>query len=58
MMQCSGRERRNVDLVQGEADGRDRVARESAGVRLTFRATVVAGAHSLKLRAPVTVRLP
>ena len=29
-----------------------------AGVRLTFRATVVAGTQALTLRAPVTVRLP
>ena len=31
---------------------------QSAGVKLTFQATVVAGGRSLKLRAPVTVRLP
>jgi len=30
----------------------------SAGVRLTFQATVVAAGRSLKLRAPVTVKLP
>lgn len=30
----------------------------AVGARRTFLATVVAGARSLKLRAPVTVRLP
>jgi hypothetical protein len=31
---------------------------QSAGVKLTFQATVVAAARSLKLRAPVRVQLP
>jgi len=31
---------------------------QSAGVKLTFQATVVAAGRSLKLRAPVTVHLP
>ena len=31
---------------------------QSAGVKLTFQAVVVSGTRSLRLRAPVTVRLP
>lgn len=31
---------------------------QSAGVKLTFRATVVAAGRSLRLQAPVTARLP
>ena len=31
---------------------------QHAGVRLTFQATVVAAGRSLKLRAPVQVKLP
>ena len=41
------RERRDVDLVQGEADRGRPLAGAVRGVRLTFQAIVVAGTRSL-----------
>jgi hypothetical protein len=43
---------------KGTRSGVIRWPARSAGVKLTFQATVVAMSRSLKLRAPVTVQLP
>ena len=42
----------------GKRTGVIRWPAQSAGAKLTFRAIVVSGTRSLRLRAPVTVQLP
>jgi hypothetical protein len=58
MVECSGANAGTWISFKGKRTGSITWPARSAGVKLTFRATVVAGARSLKLRAPVTVRLP
>jgi hypothetical protein len=43
---------------KGKRTGVIRWPAQSAGIKLTFRATVVAWERSLRLRAPVTVQVP
>jgi hypothetical protein len=58
MTQCSGASSGTWISFKGKRTGVLTWPAQSAGVRLTFQATVVAGGRSLKLRAPVTVKLP
>lgn len=58
MTQCSGATSGTWIRFRGKRTGVLTWPAQSAGVRLTFQATVVAGGRSLKLRAPVTVELP
>ena len=59
MTACSGANSGTWIAFTGKRAGVDHLARaKSAGSKRTFVATVVAGGRSLKLRAPVTVRLP
>jgi hypothetical protein len=58
MQQCSGASSGTWIPFRGKRTGVLTWPAQSAGVKLTFQATVVAGGRSLTLRAPVTVRLP
>jgi hypothetical protein len=55
---CTGARAGTWIAFKGKRTGVITWPAQSAGVRLTFQATVVAGARSLKLRAPVRVHLP
>ncbi len=56
--QCSGATAGAWIAFKGKRTGVLTWPAQSAGVKLTFQATVVAAGRSLKLRAPVTVKLP
>lgn len=58
MTACSGASSGTWIPFSGKRTGVITWRAQSAGVRLTFQATVVADGRSLKLRAPVRVRLP
>jgi hypothetical protein len=58
MVQCAGARAGTWISFDGTRTGVIRWPAKSAGMKLTFRATVVAGTQALELRAPVTVRLP
>jgi len=58
IVQCSGATAGTWIPFRGKRTGVITWPAQSAGVKLTFQATVVADGRSLKLRAPVTVRLP
>lgn len=58
MVACSGAGAGTWIAFKGKRAGTLTWPAQAAGVKLTFQATVVAGGRSLKLRAPVTVRLP
>ena len=58
MTQCSGASSGTWITFKGKRTGVLTWPAQSAGVKLTFLATVVAAGKSLKLRAPVTVKLP
>jgi hypothetical protein len=58
MVACSGPKAGTWISFTGKRSGVLTWPAQSAGVRLTFQATVVAGGRSLRLRAPVTVQLP
>jgi hypothetical protein len=58
IVQCSGPNAGTWIPFKGKRTGVITWPARSAGVKLTFQATVVAAGKSLKLRAPVTVQLP
>jgi hypothetical protein len=58
IVQCSGANAGTWISFKGRRTGVLTWPAQSAGAKLTFQATVVAAGTSLKLRAPVTVRLP
>jgi hypothetical protein len=58
MTQCSGATAGTWIPFKGKRTGVLTWPAQSAGIKLTFQATVVAAGRSLKLRAPVTVKLP
>jgi hypothetical protein len=58
MTQCSGAAAGTWIAFKGKRTGVLTWPAQSAGIKLTFQATVVAAGRSLKLRAPVTVKLP
>jgi len=58
IVQCAGANAGSWIAFKGKRTGVITWQAQSAGVKLTFRATIVAAGSSLKLRAPVTVRLP
>jgi hypothetical protein len=58
MTACSGATSGTWIRFKGKRTGVIRWPAQSAGVKLTFQAIVVAGTRSLRLRAPVTVQLP
>jgi hypothetical protein len=58
MTQCSGATAGTWLAFKGKRTGVLTWPAQSAGIKLTFQATVVAAGRSLKLRAPVTVKLP
>ena len=58
MVQCSGARSGTWISFKGKRTGVLTWPAQSAGVKLTFQATVVAAGRALKLRAPVTVKLP
>jgi hypothetical protein len=58
IVQCSGANAGTWIPFKGRRTGVITWPAQSAGVKLTFQATVVAAGKSLKLRAPVTVHLP
>jgi hypothetical protein len=58
IVQCSGATAGTWIPFKGKRTGVITWPAQSAGVKLTFQATVVAAGSSLKLRAPVTVHLP
>jgi hypothetical protein len=58
MAQCSGASSGAWIAFTGKRTGVLTWPARSAGVKLTFQATVVAAGRSLKLRAPVSVKLP
>jgi hypothetical protein len=58
MTQCSGANAGTWIAFRGKRMGVLTWPAQSAGIKLTFQATVVAAGRSLKLRAPVTVKLP
>ena len=58
MARCSGAREGTWISFRGKRSGVIAWPARLAGVRLAFRATVVAGTQALTLRAPVTVRLP
>jgi hypothetical protein len=55
---CSGAQEGTWISFKGRRTGVIRWPARSAGVKRTFQAIVVAGGRSLRLRAPLTVRLP
>jgi len=58
IVQCSGANAGTWIPFKGKRTGVITWPAQSAGVKLMFQATVVAAGRSVKLRAPVTVRLP
>jgi hypothetical protein len=58
IVRCSGAHAGTWIPFKGKRTGVITWPAQSAGVKLTFQATVVAAGKSLKLRAPVTVHLP
>jgi hypothetical protein len=58
MVACSGRNAGTWIRFKGRRTGVLTWPAQSAGVTLTFQATVVTGSRLLRLRAPVTVQLP
>lgn len=58
MTACSGASSGTWIPFKGKRTGVLTWPAQSAGVKLTFQAIVVAGSRSLRLRAPVTVQLP
>jgi hypothetical protein len=58
MVRCSGARAGTWITFNGKRTGLIAWPARLAGVRLIFRATVVAGTQALTLRAPVTIRLP
>jgi hypothetical protein len=58
IVQCSGANTGTWIPFKGKRTGVITWPAQSAGVKLTFQATVVAAGRALKLRAPVTVKLP
>ncbi len=58
MVQCSGANSGTWIRFRGRRTATLTWPAQSAGVRVTFRATVVAAGQSLRLRAPVTPQLP
>ena len=58
MVACSGANAGTWIAFEGRRTGVLEWPAQSVGVKLTFQATVVTGTRSLRLRAPVTVRLP
>ena len=58
MTRCSGATSGTWIAFKGKRTGVLSWPARSAGVKRTFVATVVAGGRSLKLRAPVSVKLP
>jgi hypothetical protein len=58
IVQCSGANAGTWIPFKGKRTGVIRWPARSAGVKLAFQVTVVAAGRALKLRAPVTVRLP
>ena len=58
MVQCSGARSGTWISFNGKRTGVLTWPAQSAGVKLTFQATVVAAGRALKLRTPVTVKLP
>jgi hypothetical protein len=58
MVACSGATAGTWITFKGKRTGVLRWPARSAGVKRTFQAVVVSGTRSLRLRAPVTVRLP
>jgi hypothetical protein len=58
IVQCSGGSAGTWIPFKGKRTGVITWPAQSAGVKLTFQATVVAAGRSLKLRAPVTVHVP
>jgi hypothetical protein len=57
MVQCSGAKAGTWITFKGKRTGTIRWPAQSAGIKLTFQATVVAGTRTLRLRAPIRVRL-
>jgi hypothetical protein len=58
MVACSSPNAGTWITFRGKRTGVLRWPAQSAGVKLTFQAVVVAAERSLRLRAPVTVQLP
>jgi len=58
MTQCAGANAGTWISFRGKRTGTITWPAQSAGIKLTFQAVVVAGGRSLRLRAPVTVQLP
>jgi hypothetical protein len=58
MVACSGANAGTWIAFTGKRTGTIRWPAQSTGVKLTFQAIVVAGTRSLRLRTPVTVRMP
>jgi hypothetical protein len=58
MVPCSGATAGTWIRFKGKRRGTLRWPAQSAGVKLAFQATVVAAGRSVRLRAPVRVRLP
>ena len=58
MVQCSGARSGMWISFRGKRRGVLTWPAQSAGVKLTFQATVVAAGRALKLRTPVRVKLP
>jgi hypothetical protein len=58
IVQCSGATSGTWIPFKGKRTGVLTWPAQSAGVKLTFQATVVAAGRALKLRAPVRVKLP
>ena len=58
MVQCSGARSGTWISFKGKRTGVLTWPAQSAGVKLTFQATVVAAGRALKLRTPVRVKLP
>jgi hypothetical protein len=56
MTACSGANAGTWISFKGKRTGTLTWPAQSAGVKLTFQATIVAGTRSLRLRAPVTVQ--
>jgi hypothetical protein len=57
MTQCSGANAGTWIAFKGKRSGVITWPAESVGIKLTFQAVVVAERKTLRLRAPVTVRL-
>jgi hypothetical protein len=58
MVACSGANAGSWIRFEGKRTGVLRWPARSVGRKLTFQAIVVSGTRSLRLRAPVTVRIP